>query len=580
MKALAELGDRAVVYGSCAMNCYLPPQFKFQAQDIDAFILCATANEFQIKIAVLKQRIEHLLTSMSEGVVPHLSFAMKARPSTETSPIEHITFTLSLNHRQVADFTRQLLGEVDTFRAVFPANITSVVCPIYGTFPVYVMSLDEVKHRLVATINSLTYVDGSDALPYESNDWRIKKDAPRLQRLLELEALGLISPVPVAFELLERPTAFRTVTLRHPSGLEYCMPAPFQAQRQSFDPSSCIAKVEMSTDSTLADAVSRLGAFDTRLSGLSDKLAMIRDHSSVTSSGSRAKIVAHAQMCAKLRSNHRSLRSRTMKHFQSWADDFGKYESKLLAAVKTFAARSQKVVSRGVSLMDTIRNNKASLREAHDMLGCLEELSYREHFDRLTFQKTVVECVSVSERMLSSYMSQTDQYRLPDILADAFQIQLRRFVTMNVFPPSMLDLLSFTNDYDEAVTGCLLSLFQQACTISVGGRDDVSSVPMAVLCDLTVATREKVVFLEGYQEDVDVFTRRDVQLHAIASTATAFILSPLLQRLKDMSETFELVIKHYKSGMHSIRDALVEEKLCGKHIKKSHELRSRLAKMF
>jgi hypothetical protein len=173
----------------------MPSHFQLQTQDLDFFLVVNRPNDFEDAVSRIVAVVQENLVVLSGGVAPSTSVHMKFS-SGEFASDKHVTMSLAVNGRHVADFSRQLAKDVHALRALFPVKSAKAVGSMLGDFAVNTIALDEVNHRLVATVHCLPYLDGGEALPARTNAWRIKKDTPRLCRLLDLEALGRISSEP------------------------------------------------------------------------------------------------------------------------------------------------------------------------------------------------------------------------------------------------------------------------------------------------------------------------------------------------------------------------------------------------
>ncbi len=227
LKGVSQFGPDAVLYGSGAFNLYMPYQFQLQTQDLDFFLIVDSPNDFEEAVSRIVVAVQENLTFLSGGVVPSTSVHMKFS-SGECASDKHVTMSLAVNGRHVADFSRQLAKNVHTLRTLFPVKHVNVLNSNLGAFSVHAIALEEVKHRLVATVHCLPYLDGAEALPARTNGWRIKKDTPRLHRLLDLEALGRISSNPSDLYLEDQPLfATQVCYVEHLSlKVKVAMPVP------------------------------------------------------------------------------------------------------------------------------------------------------------------------------------------------------------------------------------------------------------------------------------------------------------------------------------------------------------------
>ena len=329
LRAISEYGASAVLYGSSAMNLYVPPQYRWQTQDIDVFVVCDTPNEFEPVVSHLMERVHSSLMTLSHNIRPALSLHMKFR---HTDRNEHVTMSMSLNGRHVADFTRQLRSVSNRVTAVFPTKIANILCPLFGSFTISTVSIDESKHRLCATVACAPYIDGSEAMSADTNKWRIEKDSLRLRRILELEQRQLLLSDPCDFEL--GPSELR-YTFQHrmdvlADGKTYIMP---EALAVVSTPSARFHADDFRIPDFNVDAiVSTSSKMGRRLATLSANVMKLR----VASATRSVRVKAVANKVKKVRADWKKLKTFVRSSFEEFEKTWAHAQAGFVQHVHAF----------------------------------------------------------------------------------------------------------------------------------------------------------------------------------------------------------------------------------------------------
>lgn len=191
LSAASAMGSKAVLYGSSALNLYIDLHSPV-VSDFDFFIVSASPKHFEDVVADVVETVREHLLRLSQGVPPNLSTHVSF------GSLDHVTVRLRVNGDHVADFTRQLEENAHLAQAAFPRVMAQVQSSLDSGRPwfVYIASLPELLHRLASTVSVSPCVDRSSVGSASSNQWRMSKDAIRLDDLEKLHKANLLRTKP------------------------------------------------------------------------------------------------------------------------------------------------------------------------------------------------------------------------------------------------------------------------------------------------------------------------------------------------------------------------------------------------
>ncbi len=194
--SLVQLGKQAVLYGSAALNLYLPPRHRLPCSDLDFYIVVATPECFgdivQRTCTVVNKQLRLFFSDASISVSWYL---LSHGP-------DEITMSVSVNGIKFADLTRQFVHKIAPLECVFPRLRTKAVLPgVVDELDIWTISFQEAAHRIACTVACLPCLDGSPVIPLHANAGRVAKDTGRLAKLNDLSCLGLLSMEPSSFVL-------------------------------------------------------------------------------------------------------------------------------------------------------------------------------------------------------------------------------------------------------------------------------------------------------------------------------------------------------------------------------------------
>lgn len=568
-----------ILYGSSALNLYLPPQYEFYAQDIDAYVVASTPAHFD---ALLKQLYEHVragCAARSGGAPCSITTAFRF-------PHASLTVTLSINGVQFADITRQLWP--NPVRVLFPVETVLVVDEAAKPYYLSVISLDEIKHRLVATVHSLPYADGGEALSPEANGWRIGKDGLRLQRIMELEASGLVLHQPRDWHVnaFPAPTPTTVVWAGH-GDRSYCMPVPLTftllgvaavpAEEQVAVLSPVVLPTPVASSVPehgfptfvlpridLPDAVqlpvAALAAYDHRLQRAE---ARVRTLACCLAARRSKQIRKCAQGFAKLRGDFKRMRGACIKEFvalnasvSAACDDFC---AQLSLADRERATRVARAHSEEMGILTTRKNT--ALRAAADAIHTLETNLFEKHRDRVEFQRLVCKQLEAYTVDVQRCSVLTNDVGLADF-QDMYSITLESLCAGSVEPFFWVDTLEPADILSTQMEVMLLRAHQ----IHSGHWDHSPPIKFATLrgadceewttCILPTVEAQRANFLNGLKESM-----------------LALCLSPPLRRLRDLSLTVDTVCRKSAEAVSAIRAACIAEVMNSAPIRASHAVR-------
>ncbi len=184
-------GERAVLYGSAALNLYLPRRHWFPESDLDFFIVVDEPDEFGKLVETACTSLnKHLRVVFNDASLTVNWYLLSHGP-------DDITMSVSVNGNKIADLTRQFSHKACRLTAFFPRKqAMALVSTDSPAFSFWTISLFEALHRMATTVSCTPCLDGSPTLSYQANSSRIAKDNERLLKLAELQSLGVLSDIP------------------------------------------------------------------------------------------------------------------------------------------------------------------------------------------------------------------------------------------------------------------------------------------------------------------------------------------------------------------------------------------------
>ena len=213
-----------VLYGSTAINLYVSSwENEFTAADIDLFMVLESAAEFSTRLTRFRQAVDAQLAALcTAGRPPQLVIvggsewvSHGARASTLTAKLfmgDAVMPASPVTH--IGDITLQLASSLRQLESVFPRKRAllmssyfmhgaNAAAPKQAPLVLCVASIHELLHRMSATVAGGCTLDGIECSP-ATNNWRIEKDAARLDRLMDLAACGKLLQEPRPLVLAER----------------------------------------------------------------------------------------------------------------------------------------------------------------------------------------------------------------------------------------------------------------------------------------------------------------------------------------------------------------------------------------
>jgi hypothetical protein len=594
LHAVAAVGG--IVYGSTALNLYVPPQYEFHAQDVDAYIVATSAGHFDTAIAQLVEHVRAGLRTRSGGIHCYVSTAFHF-------PHANVTVTLAVNGAHIADFTRQLWP--NPIRSLFPAEVVTVTDTAVEAYALSVLSLDELKHRLVATVCSLPYADGAPALPPAHNAWRIGKDGMRLQRLLELEARGQVSAQPRELALnawadgCASPPLPRVVWATAGS-VTYCMPAaltlpiaslPFATLNAQPSTTPTASPITSQTTSPACSAAETAGDADCesdrdpavpmppllppaevmKLQACSARLERAEGRMHALAADATRRLTAHAHMrrkaaqgIARARGDWRRMRATCARDFADLGASFSALCDGMLTqwVERTRACANRAQEQYEVQLATVTARKNALLRDASESMHALETALCEKHQELVTFQRLVHEQLRACGMAVQRCALLTGAVALEDF-DDMYSITLEKLCSEGVEPFVYLDAMSPADILSMQLEIAMV----RAHEIHSGHWDYAPPVKHAVL---------RGVDCEGWKTVSPLPTVEAQRANLLAGVKESFLalcLSPPLRRLRDIALLVDNVLAHSVTAASTVRDAYVPERPDFTLIRLSHAVR-------
>ena len=186
-----------VLYGAAALNMYLDAAFHFETEDLDVFCAANSIEELNgaavAFLGILNESLEQLPGTARTGAW-NCAVHIKQPPYVHGRPT---TLKIMIGSVHVADMTMHTSKQIAETVAHFPRERVTVMTSAYDTVQLHVASLNELLHRMCATITNVPCVDGFfvDALSPDTTlhvmqQQRIVKDSQRLDRLMHLQGFN------------------------------------------------------------------------------------------------------------------------------------------------------------------------------------------------------------------------------------------------------------------------------------------------------------------------------------------------------------------------------------------------------
>ena len=174
-----------VLYGATALNLYLESPFRFETRDLDFFLAANGLEEFYTKVTEFKAAMQDALDKLGakQMVVTDRPMAfVSGRPA---------TVKMFVGTVHVADVTMHSHAQIAAVEARFKRESVDVVTDALEPFTLRVASLNELLHRMAATVRGLPCVDGfymdvsaEDPAVQDMQRARVHKDCLRLDRIM------------------------------------------------------------------------------------------------------------------------------------------------------------------------------------------------------------------------------------------------------------------------------------------------------------------------------------------------------------------------------------------------------------
>jgi hypothetical protein len=316
-----------VLYGSKAVNLYLPPAFEFEASDVDILLLVPSEEVFDTTIADIKREMQSLLQAWCESTFIRIS-ALTVFHNLQP------TIKIAVNGIHIADFTRQF------YTVPLPEFQYKTVEVLYNSdcFPMQVINLEDILHRLTATVHCQSYADGGLPQDVSRNQWRITKDGKRLDRLMFLRSHSMLLVEPRTLQLNVLPYVCNTaMTVQTAiSGLKYAMPVGVVKPPINL-------KISVPTAFPFEEvAFKALACYDSRLLTLQNTIKSVKEKVY-----SRRTIMKHIKI---IKSDWRKLKSNTRKELFAFQQDMVMSMGKLVEALCDVRKTDKKEVRKPLSL--------------------------------------------------------------------------------------------------------------------------------------------------------------------------------------------------------------------------------------
>ena len=554
--SLAQLGKQAVLYGSAALNLYMPSHHRLPVSDLDFYIVVSDPKCFSDIVQQTCTTVNQQLRSLYNDASISVSWYLLSHGPDE------ITMSVSVNGIKFADLTRQFVHKLAVLERLFPRPFTKVVLPgSSNTLDMCIISLQEAAHRIACTVSCLQCLDGSTVIPFHSNADRIAKDACRLSKLSDLSHLGLLSFEPAVFILDAKdvPPGIIAEDVCVQSGV--AMPCFMKSHSPSVSQSSltvcrAVSSCAIGSSSAVFHPVIQL----TIAIGVAS--CSVKTNDDVVFKRKRACLVQIWRQ-----------KSRVLHSELSSLKDFFQYQSQLLTkqlhltfadiqrAVKRHerkwtqkaakACHQERTVSTlYASLLETSEEQKQTLRLCRGMLkDGLKELmastsaavTLKELFTSLRAECRVV--VTKLSMVLKVIMDGAPDDFEVTVINDSYQELLRLYVNKRVpgflvNPTTVTSTVSCSVDHDESsdridkdtfitLHTLLVRSMLRANDILIGKMDDLDTFTYASKCTDGVQFTQDAKVLEP----PDSFERRAELLNKHAESALVFMLMPVFRRL-------------------------------------------------